>query len=62
LLYADLPGDAFVASGHGGVRQLTIVPSLDLIVCWNNSTMKRDDKSQNRTAIKLLHQAVLDAR
>ena len=62
LLYADLPGDACVASGHGGVRQLTIVPSLDLVVCWNNSMMKRDDKSQNRAAIKFLREAVLDAR
>jgi CubicO group peptidase (beta-lactamase class C family) len=57
-LYADLPADAYVASGHGGVRQLTLIPSLDLIVCWNNATMKRDDMSQNRAAIRLLREAL----
>ncbi len=40
-LFADLPADAYVASGHGGKRALWVVPSLDLIVAWNDA--KIDD-------------------
>jgi CubicO group peptidase (beta-lactamase class C family) len=62
LLYADLPGDAFVASGHGGIRQLTVVPSWGVVVCWNDSKMKGEDKAVNRAAIKLLREAVIDLK
>jgi CubicO group peptidase (beta-lactamase class C family) len=59
LLYEDLPADAFVASGHGGVRQLTAVPSWDLVVCWNDSGMRRGDKGANRAAVRLVREAVI---
>jgi CubicO group peptidase (beta-lactamase class C family) len=46
-LFADLPADAFVASGHGGKRALWVVPSLDLIVAWNDA--KIDDHNAGPT-------------
>ena len=44
-LYADMPADAYVAAGHGGRRMLWIVPSLDLIVSWNDSPIDDHDHS-----------------
>ena len=58
LLHEDLPADGVVASGHGGVRQLTVVPSWEVIVCWNDSAMKGGDKAMNRAAVKLVKEAV----
>jgi CubicO group peptidase (beta-lactamase class C family) len=50
-LFVDAPPDAYVASGHGGQRMLWIFPSLDLIVCWNDSPIDDHDKSPgNRDA------------
>jgi len=44
-LFVDAPSDTYVASGHGGKRALWIFPSLDLIVCWNDSPIDDHDKS-----------------
>jgi CubicO group peptidase (beta-lactamase class C family) len=44
-LYVDAPPDTYVASGHGGKRTLWIIPSLDLIVCWNDSPIDDHDTS-----------------
>ncbi len=44
-LFVDALPDAFVASGHGGMRTLWILPSLDLIVCWNDSKIEDHDQS-----------------
>lgn len=44
-LFVDAPPDTYVASGHGGKRALWIFPSLDLIVCWNDSPIDDHDKS-----------------
>ena len=44
-LFVDAPSDAYVASGHGGKRTLWIFPSLDLIVCWNDSLIDDHDQS-----------------
>ena len=38
-MFADAPPDLFVASGHGGMRALVIIPSLDLIAAWNESAI-----------------------
>lgn len=35
--WPSLPLDAYAALGHNGMRGLLIVPSLDLIVSWNDS-------------------------
>ena len=44
-LFAGAPDDAFAASGHGGIRVLFLVPSLDLIVCWNDARIQDHDVS-----------------
>ncbi len=44
-LYVDAPPDMYVASGHGGKRALWILPSLDLIVSWNDSPIDDHDQS-----------------
>lgn len=44
-LYRRAPPDTFLASGHGGVRDLWVIPSLDLIVCWNDANVEDHDAS-----------------
>jgi CubicO group peptidase (beta-lactamase class C family) len=44
-LFVDGPGDLVLASGDGGKRALWIVPSLDLVVSWNDSEIDDHDRS-----------------
>lgn len=44
-LYGSAPPDAYIASGHGGRRALWIIPSLDLIVVWNDADVRDHDSS-----------------
>ena len=44
-LYVDAPPDAFVAMGHGGERALWVIPSLDLVVAWNDAEINDHDTS-----------------
>jgi hypothetical protein len=66
-LFVDAPPGAFVAAGHGGRRMLWIVPSLDLVVCWNDARVDDHDASPgNRDtrcnqAARLMRLAVADA-
>ena len=66
-LFHDAPPDAFVASGHGGMRVLMIIPSLDLIVCWNDSKIEDHDKSpgnpgtKSNQAARLIRESITDA-
>ncbi len=59
-LYVDAPKDTYVASGHGGKRALWALPSLDMIVSWNDSQIDDHDRtpgnsnSRNNRAAKLL--------
>ncbi len=62
------PLDAILASGHGAKRTLWVIPSLDLVVSWNDSLVDDHDKSPgnpgtrlNRAA-RLLMEAVVDAK
>ena len=63
-LFADLPPDAFVASGHGGMRALWVIPSLDLIVAWNDAKIDDHDasptnpKTKCNQAARLMREAV----
>jgi CubicO group peptidase (beta-lactamase class C family) len=64
-LFTDAPPDTFVASGHGGMRALWVIPSLDLVVAWNDATIDDHDASPgnprtkcNRAA-RLMREAVL---
>jgi hypothetical protein len=52
-LFVDAPPDTYVASGHGGKRVLWIFPSLDLIVCWNDSVIADHDQSPGNPDSKL---------
>jgi CubicO group peptidase (beta-lactamase class C family) len=64
-LYADSPPDTFVAMGHGGERALWVVPSLDLVVAWNDATIDDHDaspgnpKTKCNQAARLMRDAVL---
>jgi len=66
-LFVDAPPDTYVASGHGGPRMLWIIPSLDLIVSWNDAKVEDHDaspgdpKSRCNQAARLIREAVLDA-
>lgn len=44
-LIMDAPPDTVVASGHGGKRMLWIIPSFDIIVCWNDTRVEDHDIS-----------------
>ena len=50
--WPDVPTDAFGAFGHGGIRAMVILPSLDLIVSWNDSKTRGREKENE--ALKLL--------
>jgi imidazolonepropionase-like amidohydrolase/CubicO group peptidase (beta-lactamase class C family) len=62
-MFVGAPGDTYVASGHGGKRALVIIPSLDLIACWNDSVIDDHDRSpgdantRNNRALKALVEA-----
>jgi hypothetical protein len=51
-LFADLPPDAFVASGHGGRRTLWVIPSLDMVVAWNDANIDDHDASPTNPKTK----------
>jgi hypothetical protein len=41
--WPDAPTDAFAALGHDSMRGLAIVPSLDLVVGWNDTALRGRD-------------------
>jgi CubicO group peptidase (beta-lactamase class C family) len=54
--WPDAPLDTYAALGHGGRRAMVVIPSLDLVVSWNDAKLKgRDTENQ---ALKLLVGAV----
>ena len=57
--WPDAPDDIFCCSGHGGPRFLGVIPSLDLIVSWNDANV-RGRKMMNQ-ALSLLAEAVIDS-
>jgi CubicO group peptidase (beta-lactamase class C family) len=54
--WPDVPVDAYGAFGHGGIRAMVVVPSLDLIVSWNDA--KINTRELENEALKRLVQAV----
>lgn len=50
--WPDAPHDAFAALGHGGKRALVVIPSLDLIVSWNDTNI--DGREDENAALKQL--------
>jgi CubicO group peptidase (beta-lactamase class C family) len=56
--WADAPVDTYGAFGHGGLRAMVVISSLDLIVSWNDTNIhSRDEENQ---ALKLLVDAVIN--
>jgi hypothetical protein len=63
-LYVDAPPDTFTAMGHGGERALWVIPSLELIVAWNDAKIDDHDASPGNfqtkcnQAVRLMREAV----
>lgn len=63
-LFADAPADCFVASGHGGKRALWVIPSWELTVSWNDTTVDDHDTSpadpntKCNQAVRLMKEAI----
>jgi len=54
--WPDAPIDTFAALGHGGIRALWIIPSLDLVVSWNDTVI--ESPAQENQALRLLVDAI----
>jgi CubicO group peptidase (beta-lactamase class C family) len=52
-LLEDAPGDTILASGHGGMRVLLLLPGRDLVVCWNDSAIEDHDRSPGNVSTKM---------
>ncbi|MDY7010040.1 MAG: hypothetical protein SVV80_04725 [Planctomycetota bacterium] len=58
----DVPVDAYCASGHGSKRAMAVIPSLNIVVSWNDTLLGlggRKDRNTNG-ALKLLVASVID--
>ena len=53
--WPDVPTDAYGCFGHGGPRAMVVVPSLDLIVSWNDAKIRSAEMENH--ALGLLVQA-----
>lgn len=53
--WPDAPKDTFAALGHNGMRSMIVIPSLELIVSWNDS--KVNGREMINEALKLLVEA-----
>jgi hypothetical protein len=56
--WPSVPADAYGAFGHGGPRAMVVIPSLDVIVSWNEARVT--DREAEDKALGLLAQAVTD--
>jgi CubicO group peptidase (beta-lactamase class C family) len=50
--WPDVPTGAFGCFGHGGIRAMVVLPSLDLIVSWNDTRV--DGREMENQALGLL--------
>ncbi len=55
--WPDAPADTYAALGHGGMRALVIIPSLDLIASWNDTRVETREM-ENEALGKLLKAVV----
>ena len=58
--WKDVPEDAYGAFGHGGPRAMVVIPSLDLVMSWNDAKV-RGRRMENQ-ALKLLAASVSTKR
>jgi len=65
-LLVEAPPDTCLASGHGGMRMLWLIPRFDLIVVWNDAKIEDQDQSPDNPdsrcnrAAKLLREMILN--
>jgi len=57
--WPDVPTNAYGAFGHGGIRAMVVIPSLDLIISWNDAGI--DSREKENEALRFLVQSVTDA-
>jgi len=55
--WPNVPEDAYGAFGHGGPRAMVVIPSLDLVVSWNDARVRGREKENQ--ALKLLVESVV---
>ncbi len=58
--WPDVPPDVYGCFGHGDIRAMVVMPSLDLIVSWNNTKIKGHEKVNH--ALKLLKDAAVEKK
>jgi len=58
LHWPDVPVDAYGCFGHGGPRAMVVIPSLDMIISWNDAKI-RGAEMENHT-LKLLKDSVIE--
>lgn len=51
--HPDLPSDTCMASGHGGKRLIWVVPSFDLVVVWNDTSVNDHQTSPGNRRTRL---------
>jgi len=56
--WADAPVDTYGAFGHGGPRAMVVIPSLDLVMSWNDADIHSREKENQ--ALKLLAESVVE--
>jgi len=59
-MWPDAPDDTFGAFGHGGPRAMWVIPSLDVVVSYNDAKLRgwtSGEKSPTNRAMKLLVEA-----
>ena len=54
--WPDVPVDAYGCFGHGGLRAMVVLPSLDLIISWNDTRI--EGREMENHALKLLVESV----
>jgi hypothetical protein len=53
--WPDVPADVYGCFGHGDIRAVVVMPSLDLVVSWNDTRIKGSVKVNH--ALKFLMEA-----
>ncbi len=56
LHWPDVPVDTYGCFGHGGLRAMVVMPSLDIIISWNDTKIQGSEMENH--ALKLLKDSV----
>ncbi|MHC4104775.1 MAG: serine hydrolase domain-containing protein [Planctomycetota bacterium] len=57
LHWPDVPVDAYGCFGHGGLRAMVVIPSLDMIISWNDTKIRGAEMENH--ALKILKDSAL---